>query len=115
MFYLLKNLTPTYTWPISAAVPANGGKVALIKFDAVFNRHESDRIHDLVDTDSTSRPKTDAGLLAEVLAGIKAKDEAGVYGDVSEDHVKELRAVGGVDRAIVLAYYASLSGEKAKN
>jgi len=115
MFHLLKDLTPTYTWPVKAAVPANGGQVALIKFDAEFKRLESERIRKLLDQENESRPKTDAGLVDEILAGIKAKDESGVYGDVSVADAAELRAVGGIEKAIVLAYYASLSGEKAKN
>lgn len=115
MFHLLKDLTPTYTWPVKAAVPANGGQVELIKFDAEFKRFDSDRIRELVDQESESRPKTDKGLVNEILAGVKAKDEQGTYGDVSAAEVAELRAVGGVEKAIVIAYYASLSGEKAKN
>lgn len=115
MFHLLKELTQTYTWPVVACVPANGGNITRIKFDAEFKRISAERIREMNDPTCESRPKTDPELLAEVLVELKSKDEAGQYGPISESDVAELRAVSGVDKYIALAFYASLSGEKAKN
>lgn len=115
MFHLLKNITQTYTWPVSASIPVDGGKVTPIKFDAEFKRLSADYVRDLSDPENDARPKTDTAMVDEIMAGIKAKDEAGIYGDVSESDAAELRAVSGVERAIIMAFFASLSGEKAKN
>ena len=115
MFHLLKDLSDTYTWPVSASVPTNGGKVKVIKFDAEFKRLDSKQIKEMLDQENESRPKTDDALINEVLAGIKCKDESGAYSDVSNEDVAQLRSVPGIDRAITMSFYASLTGEKAKN
>lgn len=115
MFHLLKNLKPTFTWPVKACIAIDGGDVEVIKFDAVFKRLPMSRINEIQDINNKDRPKTDGAMLEEVLAGLKCKDESGVYGDISDADTAELRNEVGVDKAIVQSFMMALSGEKAKN
>lgn len=116
MFSFLKDLSNTYTWPVEARVPVNGGKTTAIKFEAEFNRLEKDRLSTIIARlkDGVSE-QSDQELLDEVLAGVRAKDDSGKMTPLPDDVRDELFAVIGVQGATVRAFFASITGEKAKN
>lgn len=115
MFNLLKDIKPTYTWPVEASIPSDNGKYIKIKFDAEFKRLDKARISELLNPESDKRAKDDTTVLAELLISIKAKDATGEYGTLPPSDEAELRSVVGIERAIVLALFASIAGEKEKN
>lgn len=114
MFKILDEISPTYTWPVTACVAANRGKVTQIKFVAEFRRLDDERVQELNDQTNDTRPKTDKTLLAEVLESV-GEEADGQYTAGSASEQARLLNTVGVRKAVALAYYRSLSGEKAKN
>lgn len=114
MFKFLDSLSDSYTWPVVSNVAVNSGKVTQLKFAAEFKRLEDERIQDMGDASNEQRPKTDKALLDEVLISV-GEEIAGEYAPATEAEQKKLLGTAGVRKAVVLAYYRSLSGEKAKN
>jgi len=126
MFNLLKSLSDTYTWPVAARIPANGGKLTSIQFEAEFCRLDADAVETIrtkyINTINNRVKNTpiedefgDKELVTEVLYGIKAKDDSGKLTDVPEDIKANLLAVNGVYKTITNAFFVSINGEKAKN
>lgn len=114
MFKTLDELSSTYTWPVTASVAANRGKVTQIKFVAEFRRLDDERVQELTDQSNDVRPKTDKALLAEVLESV-GEEVDGQYTPGSEAEQARLLGTFGVRKAVTLAFYRSLTGEKAKN
>ena len=115
MFNLLKDITPTYKWPVKFNIAADGGKLTTIKFDVEFNRISDDKIKGMLDSENENRLKNDTDMLAEIVVSVSAKDEAGQYGEINDSEYQELLEVPGISKAIVTAFFQSRTGEKAKN
>ena len=116
MFSFLEEVSDTYTWPVNAKVPVSGGKSTTIKFEAEFNRIERERMEHLMRRDDENNlVNGDQEIIDEILVGIRARNDAGKTEEVPDDVREKLFAVIGVRAAIIRAFFASLSGEKAKN
>lgn len=120
MFNLLKDVSKTYTWPVEVKVPVSGKKYTTIKFDAEFNRLGKTESKSMLDAAKTTDDNGDETILYkrvldEVLVSLKAKDDAGNYGVLPDDVREELLELSGAEAAVFTAYFASLSGERAKN
>lgn len=119
MFHLLKNLSDTYTWPVTVMTPGDGGKVIAIKFDARFNRLPVDRVREMTrsaeEMPEGEKPMTIPQAVAEALVEIQYKDDSGKVEIASAEDQARLLALVGADVAIWAAFRSSMSGEKAKN
>lgn len=119
MFKLLEEVSETYTWPVTAKVPGNGGKVITLKFDAEFRRLPASRMRDLMrgkdEMVEGEKPKTVIEVVDEVLVGVNYKGDEGKEFRATDDEKDDLLAVLGVDVAIYVALLSSFKGEKAKN
>lgn len=109
-FVLTKNLPP-YFWPVSYAMPSNGGKKDVIKFELQFKMLPQSAIKEAFQKDDQ-----DAEFIKRVVVGWKdVKDEAGNPVEFSESALDELLDFPTMAKEIFLVYLESLSGTKRKN
>lgn len=109
--FVLK-LNPTYQWPVSFKVPADGGEYTELEFTAIFNRMNKQWLVDVDEKIKADTLKQD-GLVGEVLAGWKgimdpAQPEQEL--DFTPKTLKELLKIPGAGPAIVAAFFASVNG-----
>jgi len=126
MAFVLKQST-SYSWPVSFKLPADGGKYEKQSFDAEFKRLPQARINE-IQTEVQARIKaaerneaiedgiTDQSIAREILIGWSGiVDDDGdevAYSTASRDQLLEVPTVAA---AVILAYFESLTGQKAKN
>ena len=123
----LSSATGSYLWPVTIKVPADGGLFEEFTFDARFRRIPQDRTEELMllavknaqRLQMGQEPEangTDRAVAEEILAGW-----AGVLTDEGEEvpfsasALQSLLMFPGAASAIVLAWYDSINGKKAKN
>jgi hypothetical protein len=126
MAFVLKQ-SSSYTWPVSVKLPADGGKFEKQTFDAEFKRLPQARINE-IQVEVQARIKaaernesvdgniSDQSIANELLVGWSGV----VDGDGDEilfsEAIKEqLLDIPTVAAAIIIAYFDSLTGTKAKN
>ena len=126
MAFVLKQ-SNSYTWPVSVKLPADGGKFEKQTFDAQFKRLPQGRINE-IQVDVQTRIKasernetleggiSDQSIADELLVGWSGV----VDGDgdeilFSEELKEQLLDISTVASAIIVAYFDSLTGSKAKN
>ena len=104
--------TASYSWPVTVEVPVSGGKFEKQSFDAEFKRLPQSQIVELRDAEGT----TDIAFAREVLVGWKGIHDANKqelpYSESARDMLLDIPTVA---TAVVMAFFASLSGSKAKN
>jgi hypothetical protein len=111
----------TYTWPVVLRLPADGGRMERQTFDAVFNRLPQTRINEIQDQVRAKQNDpgieiTDQSVADEVLAGwASVLDEDGEEVPFSAKAKAELLDIPAVASGIVVAYFESVTGNKAKN
>ena len=104
----------TYTWPVTAGTPQDGGKTEKATFDAEFKRLTQTRVEEI-------RRGVDAGeirdidLAREVLVGWAGVAAGGTDLPFSESARDRLLDMPGLASAVVTALLASLTGAKLKN
>ena len=126
MAFVLKQST-SYKWPVSVKLPADGGKFEKQTFDAEFKRLPQARINE-IQTEVQARIKAaersespDGGISDQSIADELLVGWAGVVdadGDevpFSEATKQQLLDIPTVAAAIIVAYFESLTGTKAKN
>lgn len=127
MAFILAAADGSYLWPVSVPVPIDGGRFDSFTFDARFKRLSQDRIEELT-TAALKRVKqlqageepeggaSDRIIAEELLIGwAKVQDDAGAEVPYSESAKDQLLQFPGAAAAIVLAWYDSINGKKAKN
>jgi hypothetical protein len=126
MAFVLKQST-SYKWPVSVKLPADGGKFEKQTFDAEFKRLPQARINE-IQTDVQVRIKaaernepvdgsiSDQSIADELLVGWDGVvDGDGDEVPFSEATKQQLLDIPTVAAAIIVAYFDSLTGTKAKN
>jgi len=126
MAFVLKQ-SSSYTWPVSVKLPADGGKFEKQTFDAQFKRLPQGRINEIqVDVQTrikaSERNETlESGISDQSIADELLVGWSGVVdgdGDeilFSEELKEQLLDISTVASAIIVAYFDSLTGSKAKN
>ena len=116
-----------YLWPVSIEVPVDGGRFEKFTFDAKFRRIPQDRTEELMllavknaqRLQTGQEPEengTDRAVAEEILDGwAKVLDDEGEEVPYSSSALNELLVFPGAASAIVLAWYDSINGKKAKN
>jgi len=126
MAFVLKQST-SYKWPVSVKLPADGGKFEKQTFDAEFKRLPQARINE-IQADVQVRIKaaernesvdgsiSDQSIADELLVGwAGVVDGDGDEVPFSEATKQQLLDIPTVAAAIIVAYFDSLTGTKAKN
>lgn len=107
---------PTYTAPVNVDLPSDKGQVNKIVFTAQFRRvsqDEVEKIHERIAEGTIN----DAKLVSEVLVGwgTDVQDDDGNPLEFNDENRAALLNIYPVKPSIVKAFFASLSGAKAKN
>jgi hypothetical protein len=111
----LRNLAPTYKWPVLVEPPQDGGKFGKETFDAEFRRLPQDQLRDIGERIDAGTI-TDRELLDKVLVGWSGIfDEAGDEVPFSESSAEEILNVALVASSIAGAWLDSLAKGKRKN
>lgn len=126
MAFVLKQ-SSSYSWPVSVKLPADGGKFEKQTFDAQFKRLPQARINE-IQVDVQTRIKaaernepleggiSDQSIADELLVGWSGVvDSDGDEVLFSEALKEQLLDIPTVAAAIIVAYFDSLTGSKAKN
>lgn len=126
MAFVLKQ-SSSYSWPVSFKLPVDGGKFEKQSFDAEFKRLPQSRINEiqadvkvLIKASERNEP-IEAGISDQSIADEVLVGWAGVVDADGEDvpftnaAKQELLNVPAVAAAIIVAYFDSLTGQKAKN
>lgn len=115
------DLSPSYTYPVTIELVSGNGKLDKFTFTAEFKRLSQDEIdkmsEELTASSNADAPLTDSDIIDKVLAG---------WRDIADAHGKPLAfdspsdkavvfSVFGVRKALIQAYFESISGEKRKN
>lgn len=104
-----------FKWPVSFDVPVDGGKFKRETFDGIFIRVSQSRLRELTDLVSSGEV-TDIDVAREVLVGWSGiKDDNGEDVPFSDEALEQLLDVPMLASAIVVKYFESLQGVKAKN
>ena len=125
MFIVTKN--PTFTAPVVAQIPADGGRFNKIKFSVVFKALEKQDVQDLLkeirerakavqeDTDAT--PLTDREVLDQVLVGFGPDlvEEDRTPMEFTPANVDRLCAIWPLEGAIVKSFFDNYVNGPAKN
>jgi hypothetical protein len=121
MAFVLKK-SATYEWPVVLRLPIDGGRHEKQTFDARFNRLAQTRINEIQDLFRAKQrgddeiDLTDQSVADEVLAGwSNVQDEDGEDVPFTAASKAELLNIPAVASAIVVAYFESVTGNKAKN
>jgi hypothetical protein len=126
MAFVLKQST-TYSWPVTFKLPADGGKFEKQTFDAEFKRLPQARINE-IQVEVQARVKAsernesitdginDQSIADEILVGWSGVvDGDGDEVPFSAANKQQLLDIPTVASAIIVAYFDSLTGVKAKN
>ena len=125
MFIVTKN--PTFTAPVVAQIPADGGRFNKIKFSVVFKALEKQDVQDLLkeirerakavqeDTDAT--PLTDREVLDQVFVGFGPDlvEEDRTPMEFTPANVDRLCAIWPLEGAIVKSFFDNYVNGPAKN
>jgi hypothetical protein len=123
----LSSANGSYLWPVSIDVPVDGGRYEKLSFDAKFRRIPQDRTEALTllavknaqQLQMGQEPEkdgTDRAVAEEVLEGWAGViDDDGEEVPFSTTALQSLLVFPGAASAIVLAWYDSINGKKAKN
>ncbi len=112
--FILKQ-SESYFWPVTIEFPVDGGKFKKETFEAEFKRISESRIKEATKMVS-EESLTDVDFAKEVLVGWKSvHDENGNEVPFSPATKSQLLDLPLVSRAIVFAFFESLSGAKRKN
>lgn len=103
--------SPTFTWPVEANIPVDGGKFEKATFDGEFKRKTTAELQALQDREGM----TDNDFVREVMAGWKGVSDDGQDVPFSEAALGQMLEIPGVSAAIVTAYYGAVAGLKRKN
>lgn len=126
MAFVLKQ-SASYKWPVSVKLPADGGKFDKQTFDAEFKRLPQARINEIqaevqlrIKAAERNEPVdngiTDQSIANELLVGWSGVvDAEGDEVPFSESTKQLLLDIPTVASAIIVAYFDSLTGTKAKN
>lgn len=126
MSFVLKQST-SYKWPVSVKLPADGGKFEKQTFDAEFKRLPQGRINEIqaevqlrIKAAERNEPVdnsiSDQTIADELLVGwAGVVDADGDEVPFSEATKQQLLDIPTVAAAIIVAYFDSLTGTKAKN
>jgi len=104
----------TYTWPITAGTPQDGGKTEKATFDAEFKRLTQTRVEEIRRAVDVGEIR-DIDLAREALVGWSGVCSGGEALPFSESARDRLLDLPGVASAVVAALLASLIGAKLKN
>jgi len=126
MAFVLKQ-SASYSWPVSVKLPADGGKFEKQTFDAEFKRLPQARINE-IQAEVQARIKaaennelleggiTDQSIAAEILVGWSGiVDDEGDEIAFTNANRDQLLDVPTVAAAVILSYFDSIAGNKAKN
>lgn len=104
---------PTFAWPVKFEIPGDARAIRC-EFVAEFNRIPQNRIDELT---TGADPVSDEALLDEVMVGWRdVKDEQGNDVEFNAANRRQLLAIPGTRRAIVLAFLEAITGvAKLKN
>lgn len=117
----------SYTWPVTVLIPTDGGKHDKLQFEAKFRRMPQDRTEqlmllamknaNLLQMGEEPNPEgTDRAVADEVLTGwAKVLDADNEEVPYSETNKQQLLIFPGAASAIVMAWYESINGKRAKN
>lgn len=120
MAFVLKQ-SATYSWPVTLRLPVDGGRYEKQTFDAQFRRLSQSRINEIQDLVRAKQrgddvDLTDQSVADEVLAGwAGVQDDDGEEVPFSATVKAELLNIPAVASGIVVAYFESVTGNKAKN
>ena len=106
--------TPTYSWPVTLELPADGGKTERQTFDAEFKRLTQTRVDEIRLAVERGEMR-DSELAREVMvgwSGVVDGDGPVPFSEKSRDQLLDIPQVSG---AVVMALLGSLSGAKRKN
>ncbi len=112
MFKIVQN--PTYTWPVTVELPADGGKTEKATFDAEFKRLTQSRVEEIRLAVERGEMR-DADLAREAMvgwSGVVNDDGPVPYSEKARDQLLDIPMVA---TAIVMALLGSLSGARRKN
>ena len=108
MAFVIKKAA-SYKWPVKVETPADGGTFEKQTFDAVFKKLGRAAFNALID-------KGDDAFIDGILEGWDGiKDEDGKDIPFTEKTKKELCDDSCFVKAVITAYYASVTGEPVKN
>lgn len=109
------NKAQSYFWPVSVERPISGGKFEKETFDAEFKDLPQSRIKEIQKLIANEQI-ADIEFCKEVLIGWKGVNDGSgqdvPFSESARDGLLDISLVAG---SIVRAYFASLSGAKAKN
>lgn len=120
MAFVLRQ-SATYSWPVTLRLPVDGGRFEKQTFDAQFKRLSQSRINEIQDLVRAKQldhevDLTDQSVADEVLAGwANVHDDDGEEVPFSATAKAELLNIPAVASGIVVAYFESVTGNKAKN
>ena len=106
-----------YSWPIKFEIPGDMGKHHTETFDAHFKRVSQTRVEEIIKAAGLEEGRlTDVELAKEVLIGWKgvlsSDDQEIPYSETAKEALLD---IPGIAKAIVKAFFESLSGAKRKN
>lgn len=114
MAFVLKQ-SDTYAWPVTFDIPVDGGRHEKQTFDVQFKRMPQKWIRDIakkIDADEVF----DVDVAREVVLGWSGiTDDAGKEVPFSQKALDQVLDVPTLASAMVLAYFNSVAGVKAKN
>jgi hypothetical protein len=114
MAFVLKQ-SDTYVWPVTFDIPVDGGRHEKQTFDVQFKRMPQKWIRDIakkIDADEVF----DVDVAREVVLGWSGiTDDAGKEVPFSQKALDQVLDVPTLASAMVLAYFNSVAGVKAKN
>ena len=100
-----------YTWPVTVAIPQNGGTFTKAGFSAEFKALPQHRINAIVGGEA----EIDADLLTECLVGWKNVQSAdGSEMAFSDENLAKLLDIAYVRVALVRAFFDSINGGAAR-
>jgi hypothetical protein len=106
--------SPTYKWPVTVHIPADGGTFTTDTFDAHFKRLPQDRL-ETMRKQAMSGELTDRQFAVEVMGGWSSVTDGGVDVAFSQSTLDRLLAIPGTASALVIAFVESQSGAPRKN
>lgn len=126
MAFVLKQ-SSTYTWPVTFKLPIDGGKYEKQTFEAEFKRLPQARLNEIQEqvqargrASEKGEPLEDAindqTVADEVLVGWNnVLDEDGDQVPYTESGKQQLLEVPALASSIIVAFFESVTGQKAKN
>lgn len=110
MFVL--DLKPSYLWPVTLKLAADGGDFEAFTFSVAFRRLEQGRIRELLQPEEGAEPITDEDACRELVMGWEGiSDAKGNDVPFSEAALEKLLKVSGAPGAIVKAWLESINPE----